>query len=337
MHRIVYLLIGLLSLGLLGACTGQTPETAAAPTLPPTVTVLPPFLTETPRVTATLTPSITPTASDTPTATPTGTPITPTVTPSLTPTPPIIAIVFSTQGVNVREAPNANSPVITSANPGTEVEIQGASADNRWVLVRFISSTGSLIEGWMSASLLNTGEQIIPTLGPSPTPTSELSVTLDAASPPDVELPSDVSSPTPEATVNPIGPDLSAVNVLAYCRQRNETPDPIRSDQTVSIWWSWFVARPELMQDHLDNANYEVLLDGRLLANYEDYQTEMTRLPNGDWDVAWYIPVGTLNPGRHEVIFRLTWDEPVNDGYAAFGPGTRNETDEGNCVFLVQE
>jgi hypothetical protein len=84
----------------------------------------------------------------------------------------------------------------------------------------------------------------------------------------------------------------------------------------------------------LEHADYEVLLDGRLLTNYEDFQTEMRR-EAGDWYIYWYVPVGTLTSGRHEVTYLLSWDEPVSDGYDDFGPGTDIETNEGNCVFTV--
>jgi hypothetical protein len=178
---------------------------------------------------------------------------------------------------------------------------------------------------------MDCGDFVPPTLGPSNTPTLDADITLSPfiTATPD----GSVTPGTPAATVE-VGEDLSDVNVLAYCRAVDRNAPPVRADQTVSIEWSWFVQRPELMEDHLENANYEVLLDGRLLTNYEDFQTEMRR-EAGNWIVYWYVPVGTLTPGRHEVTFRLTWDEAISDGYDEFGPGTENEIDEGNCVFNV--
>jgi hypothetical protein len=136
--------------------------------------------------------------------------------------------------------------------------------------------------------------------------------------------------------------EVSDVNILAYCRQKNVRPPNITTEQTVSVMWSWFVKEQSLMAEHLQNANYEVLLDGRLLENYDDYRTAMTDKPiddpaTGDWYIYWFVPIGKLPAGRHEITFRLSWDEKISDGYAEFGPGTAAETDEGNCVFTVVE
>jgi hypothetical protein len=90
------------------------------------------------------------------------------------------------------------------------------------------------------------------------------------------------------------------------------------------------------MDPHLKNANYEVRLDGELLANWTQYATEM-RTEAGVWIVYWYYPVGRLTAGEHEIDFKLTWDEEIFDGYKRFGPGTPNETDEGRCAFTVIE
>jgi hypothetical protein len=305
----------------------------------PTSTLLPVFISETPKVTATLTPSITPTPSDTATPTLTATPITPTATATLTPTPPIVKRVISNQNVNIRAEASFNSRVLASVEPGTQVETHYASPDGQWVFVRLVNEEGELIEGWINRPLLELGDYIPPTQGPTPTPSPEVTQNptgaADGTQAPFVTV-TPSGSATPQAAVTP-GEGLSQQNVLAYCRTVNVSPPRIRADQTVSIWWSWFVARQDLMDDHLQNARYEVLLDGRLLSDYARYQTPMRRESDGNWYVYWYVPVGTLTPGRHEVSYRLTWENPVNDGYESFGPGTANEANTGNCVFTVSE
>ncbi|MFP4322604.1 MAG: SH3 domain-containing protein [Anaerolineales bacterium] len=317
-------------LNLVAACDPVEEQASAPPTALPTITVLPFFITETPRVTATLMPSDTPTPSDTPVPTSTATPITPTPTLTLTPTPPVTGQLVSSINVNVRVGPSYQEQPILSIPPGTVVEIHGASQDEGWALVRFLDEDEErIIEGWIDLTLLDIGDYIPPTIGPTPTPDLDVTPAPFVTGTPD-------GSQTPGPTPDTIPSDrLSDRNVLAYCRQVNVRPPAINSNQTVSIWWSWFVARPELMQDHLDHGAYEVLLDGRLLENYEDFQTEMRQERDGNWYVYWYVPVGTLAPGRHEVTFRLTWDEAINDGYEDFGPGTENEVDSGNCVFTV--
>jgi hypothetical protein len=325
----------------LAACTGN--DTKAPPTSSlPTITALPVFLSETPRVTATLTPSNTPTPSDTPTPTQTATPVTPTATYTLTPTPPIIGRVVSNQeNVNVRREASFGSPVLTSVEAGAEIEIHGLSEDRQWYKVRLIDEEGALVDGWINAPLISLGSGIaVPTIGPTLTPsrTPQASPTGEAGSPIAFVTVTPNGSPgTPVPTVaSTPGEFLSEKNVLAYCRTLDEDPPRITAEDTVSIWWSWFVRTPELMDEHLAHAEYEVLLDGRLLTNYKNYQQPIQR-EGGDWYVYWYVPVGTLAPGRHEVTYRLTWYEPVNDGYEDFGPGTPNEVEQGNCVFTVEE
>lgn len=325
----------LVLIGLLAACDPPDDDEASPPTV---ITLLPPILTPTPRVTATLTPSHTPTASDTPTPTDTPTPVTPTSTPSLTPTPPVIGVVISNQNVNVREEDNFRATVLTSLEPGTQVEVQYSNEDGSFIFARLIDDEGQLIEGWIDARLLNMGTFVPPTIGPSPTPTPTQG--------PQATGESGFTTATPFIGGGGISPEeaaeVSDVNVLAYCRQKNVNPPRVTTEQTVSIMWSWFVKEPSFMTPHLQNANYEVLLDGRLLENYDDYRTAMTDKPiddpaSGNWYIYWFVPVGRLPAGRHEVTFRLTWDSAVNDGYEDFGPGTSNETDEGNCVFTVVE
>lgn len=326
-------LVLLLLTGLLAACDPPDDDEASPPTV---ITLLPPILTETPRVTATLTPSNTPTASDTPEPTGTPTPVTPTSTPSYTPTPPVVAPIISNTNVNIREEDNFSAEVLTSVEPGTQVEVQYSNEAGDFIFVRFIDDEGQLIEGWVDARLIDVGTFVPPTLGPSPTPTP-------------TGGPAATGSGFTTSTPSIGGADSvenaqtrSDVNVLAYCRQRNVPVPQITTEQTVSIYWSWFVKEPSLMGNHLAHAQYEVLLDGRLLENYDSYRTTLTDKPiddpaRGDWYVYWFVPVGRLPAGRHEVTYRLTWDEPVNDGYEDFGPGTPNESNEGNCVFNVVE
>lgn len=319
---------------LFAAC--DPPDDEVSP--PTVVTLLPPILTPTARVTATLTPSHTPTPSDTPTVTNTPTPVTPTSTPSRTPTPPVIAVVIADQEVNVRAEDNFRAEILTTIEPGTEVEIQYSNEDASFIFVRLIDGTGQLVEGWMDVRLLEYGTFTPPTIGPSPTPsptqgpTTENSSTGFATSTPSIGGADSVE----------VALTRSEVNVLAYCRNNNIRVPQITTNQTISVYWSWFVKDPPLMTDHLAHAQYEVLLDGRLLESYDVYRTAMTDKPfddpaKGDWYVYWFVPVGKLPAGRHEITYRLTWDQPVNDGYEDFGPGTATESNEGNCVFTVVE
>lgn len=329
-------LFGLVLLILMSAACNPPDDDEASP--PTVITLLPAILTPSPLFTATLTPSHTPTASDTPLPTDTPTPITPTSTPSLTPTPPVIGVIISSQNVNIRAEDNFRSEALTSVEPGTQVEVQYSNEDASFIFVRLIDEEGQLIEGWVDARLLNIGTFVPPTIGPSPTPTPTQGAQPTGAA--------GFATATPfisgAAVLAEEAAEVSDVNILAYCRQKNVPAPTVTTEQTVSVMWSWFVKEQSLMNQHLQNANYEVLLDGRLLENYDDYRTAMTDKPiddpaTGDWYIYWFVPVGKLPAGRHEITFRLTWDEKISDGYAEFGPGTATETDEGNCVFTVVE
>jgi hypothetical protein len=130
---------------------------------------------------------------------------------------------------------------------------------------------------------------------------------------------------------------ISDVNISAFCDSLGLTPDPVRADQTVSIQWGWGAATPELVEQHMAQAHYNILLDGESLNDYHQYESDVHQNDNDIWVVGWTIPVGTLEAGQHEASVEITWGAPITDGFDAFGPGTENETDGGSCVFTVDE
>lgn len=303
---------------LLAGCDEVTPQTPAPSTgeeqaeLRVPTRTLGPIVSFTPRFTATPIPSLTFTPSDTPE--PTDTSVPPTSTPTITPSPTATAsgVIRSTSNVNLREGPGETYPIVMSVAPGTELGVLGMQTDARgreWYKVALTDEDGEVRYLWVFASLVNTD--------------------FDAVTSP-VATPS-----TPQARRATPTPEPNRVNILAYCRQKDLVPPRPTTNDNVYIEWSWFVARPEYMDDHLAHANYEVRLDGKLLSNWAQYATD-SRLESGVWIVYWYYPVGRLSAGEHKVDFRLTWDAPITDGYEQFGPGTRNETDTGDCTFTVR-
>jgi hypothetical protein len=46
--------------------------------------------------------------------------------------------------------------------------------------------------------------------------------------------------------------------------------------------------------------------------------------------------LGNLAPGHYEVSLELTWNNPIFDGYADFGPGTETPRLTGLCNFDVE-
>ncbi len=297
----------------------------------PTRTVKP-IVSFTPRFTATPLPSNTPVPSHTPTPTNTLEPPTETPRPSPTPTATAFGVIRSSQNVNLRDGPGSDQPVVTAISPGTEVGVLRTKADASgadWYEITLVDDEGNMQRLWVFGALLDTNYNEV------------VSATLEAVEVAGAEssggTPADVpdATPTPTRTPGPT-PVPESVNILAYCEQKRVRPPSPTTNDSVYIEWSWYVAREELMQQHLDNANYEVMLDGEPLEGWNQYATEMRR-ESGTWIVYWYYPVGSLEAGEHRVDFRLTWDEAITDGYKDFGPGTANEVDEGGCTFTVRE
>ena len=323
------LLAGFLMLLLLTACDEVAPETPSpgvqddngAVLSLPTRTILP-IVSFTPRFTATLIPSITFTPSNTPTLTLTTVPptLTPTSSPTLTPT--VSGVIRSTENVNLREGPGTNYDIVLNASPGTELGVLGVQTDSQgreWYKVAVADDDDIIQYVWVISSLVETDFDDIVGEDATPPPAA-----TEVASAPD-------TTATPTST-----PEPNRVEILAYCQQKGIRPPRPASTDRVYVEWSWFVSRSEYMDEHLENANYEVRLDGELLDNWDRYATELA-LEDGVYFVYWYYPVGQLESGEHTVEFRLTWDEAINDGYDRFGPGTANEVDEGTCIFTVTE
>jgi hypothetical protein len=108
-------------------------------------------------------------------------------------------------------------------------------------------------------------------------------------------------------------------------------PGIIYDTDTVTVFWSWFTRTDEQMEQHLANANYSVKLNQ---APFPNVVQSLERRGNNSW-VFFSAEIGNLAPGHYEVEYRLTWDQPVNDGFDDFGPGTDNPIQANNCKFQV--
>ena len=112
----------------------------------------------------------------------------------------------------------------------------------------------------------------------------------------------------------------------------------VRRRQTVGIGWSWFAIAPELIEAHVDSAVYEIALDERPLDEWVFLtmpQDESEDFEN--WTVYYYLPLRRIAPGNHTVDYRVSWRWTINDGYDAYGPGTRNLEEHGSCRFAVAD
>ena len=334
--RWMLVLLGLLLAATAAACEEADPESAMPTEENGQVASLPtrtvkPIVSFTPRFTATPLPSLTFTPSATPRATNTPMPATATPTPAPSPTPTAEGEIRSTQNVNLRQGPGLNSAIAQTVPSGTEVGVIGMQTDSEgrlWYKVALMDEDGEEQLLWVLARLVQTDYETI------------IAQPLEIETP-DPDSAGDGAAVASEPTA--AGPDEGAqapegsrVEILAYCRQKGVRPPNVTTADNVYVEWSWFVSRPELMDQHLENATYEVRLDGQLLSDWEDYAEEMKQ-ESGVWIVYWYYPAGRLDAGEHEISYLVTWDETITDGYGNFGPGTARENETGNCPFTVTE
>lgn len=341
--------------------TEEPPTISAAQLV--TTTLQPPLVTQTPMFTATLTPSVSPTASATPTASLTPTPTTPPPTDQPTPTPTLSGSVSEEGAENkrVREGPGIagfTSPISLPA--GQSIGILGY-VDNdlgeRWYQIAYLDDeSGEYQTGWMRSDLVDVENiEAIPEIALAGTTEDDeagtpVAADSDEATPrPTVETPPPFETAVPEETYTPFPTDsadldlttLSAVNVRAEPGNNRQCevskPAGITTDDTISIFWSWFVTEPELMSDHISTVDYQITLNGALLENWSQFRRPMFQDPAEDnnWTVYWYVPIGQLEPGEYTLNYRATWSDPISDGLAEFGPGTENEEETGQCTFSV--
>jgi SH3-like domain-containing protein len=321
-----------------GACGINLPSTnpTVVVVLPPTNT-LAPIVTQTQRFTATPIPSPTliPTATVPPTETllpPTDVPI-----PTATPIPAIKGLIKSDAGiVKMRIGPGTTYRSNANLKAGAPVVISAVSSDLQWMLVQIEDGT----EGWVSAQFItpNNPEVTVPALT-TPELTqravlgTQISQTQTALAPTaEGGLAIDANAPTHVPGIVP------ASDVLAYCDQRADSLKnrKFTTGQRVTIFWSWIAKTPEQIKDHLNNAQYEVKVNGLILGDWARYASQVRQQNDGSYIVYWFIPLGTPAAGAYKVDFKLTWKQPIFDGVDRFGPGTDKPADTGTCAFTVK-
>lgn len=178
-------------------------------------------------------------------------------------------------------------------------------------------------------------------IAPTATPTQGPPATATGVA----AVPTTPAGPGPTATLQSgIGGEGSVsaqegVDVLAYCNDLfygRPAPTDLQAGATIDVWWGWFARTEAQIQDHLANVIYDVAIDGVRLQNWQQYRGPIRRESDGNYHVYWYVPAGPLAAGEHEITYRVTWRNPISDGYADFGPGTANPFQAGRCTFTVR-
>lgn len=128
------------------------------------------------------------------------------------------------------------------------------------------------------------------------------------------------------------------VDVLAYCDNSifgEPAPNDLASGSTIDVWWRWIAATEAQVQDHINNAIYDVRLDGVQL-DYRNYRTRIIARSDGQYQVDWLVPSQPLSSGEHRIEYTVTWREAIFDGTANYGPGTSIVRETGTCRFTVR-
>lgn len=147
------------------------------------------------------------------------------------------------------------------------------------------------------------------------------------------------STPTREATptLRPAPPRFN-VNVFAFCNDPAfgiDAPSSLTPGSTIRIFWAWFASTEAYLRQHMTNATHELRVNGTPVENVNQYRVNPSRSGN-QHVVYWYVPYGPLEAGPHVITYRVTWRNPISDGYAAYGPGTGTEFEEESCNFVVR-
>jgi hypothetical protein len=122
--------------------------------------------------------------------------------------------------------------------------------------------------------------------------------------------------------------------IFAECTEAlpQATPGIIYDTDNVVIFWSWFARTEQQVQDHINNAIYEVTLNRQ---PFFDVVVSPISKRGPNFFVFYTAQVGNLRPGTYGVQYRVTWETVINDGFADYGPGTDNTQDAGDCQFTI--
>lgn len=145
--------------------------------------------------------------------------------------------------------------------------------------------------------------------------------------------------PTPTRPPGPptIGPapTMEPAVVLPYCSALDQSPLYVRENQPVLIYWGWLATTPDYVQDFLDTAKIEILLDGEEVRPDTQSEIEYDSDDEG-YVVHWSADVGTLTPGSHRVDYHVSWSRQISDGWYTYGPGGDYEEEREYCELIVE-
>jgi len=238
------------------------------------------------------------------------------------------------------------TPQPTPTAPGVVVEISGTPLATALLGGLPVTATPSFTPAGQTAGSGQFPPRTPGTVSPTPTPTLTPPRGLNIPTITPLPAVTTTAGATAAAQASPArpaagsgtpAPVVSGYDVLAYCEEFNQVPPPLGAGSTIDIFWGWIASTREYVQQHINNAIYEVRLDGRLLDNWRLFQGRITQQADGNWSVYWYVPISEpLTSGQHTITYRVSWENPIFDGYQQFGPGTAVEFESGRCTIEVR-
>jgi hypothetical protein len=117
-------------------------------------------------------------------------------------------------------------------------------------------------------------------------------------------------------------------------------PGLLWDTDNLTVFWSWFARTPALVQEHIDNAQYEVFLTSPYAYRQtfpEIQRSGIVRREDGNYWVFYVANLGDgFRPGQYRIDYYVTWAQAISDGYSAFGPGTETEGLLSTCTFNIE-
>jgi hypothetical protein len=124
--------------------------------------------------------------------------------------------------------------------------------------------------------------------------------------------------------------------IFAECNQYPiANPGLVYDTDRVVIFWSWYAKTPELVQEFIDNAIFEV---GYFGSNpfIQPVVRSNIQQRGRNWWVFYTIDLGNVRPDTYYIQYSVRWEKQISDGFQLFGPGTAVERIDSNCDFTVR-
>jgi hypothetical protein len=100
----------------------------------------------------------------------------------------------------------------------------------------------------------------------------------------------------------------------------------------VIISWGWRSATAAYRQDYIDAATFSIWVYG-LPVDISSASQTLTTETDGEV-VMWRLPSRTFPQGTHQVVFTVTLDREITDGFGEnYGPGTKTFL---SCEIIVE-